>query len=73
MWGKEVCVKSVSKGERGMRKKRRRVEGINRTNIIHMTTSVSRKLDTLCIMFKIIAVIRITLFVRLLDIYVYIT
>jgi hypothetical protein len=56
-----------------MRKKRRRVEGINRTNIIHMTTSVSRKLDTLCIMFKIIAVIRITLFVRLLDIYVYIT
>ena len=29
---------------------------LNRTNTMHMTTSVSRILNTLCIMFKIIAV-----------------
>jgi len=38
---------------------------IKKTNIIHMTTSVPRKLNILCIMFKIIAFFIITLFARL--------
>ena len=38
---------------------------VNRTNIIHMRTSVSRRLNILCIMFKIIAFFIIMLFNRL--------
>ena len=37
----------------------------NRTNIMHISTSVRRGLNILCIMFKIIAFFRITLFARL--------
>ena len=36
-----------------------------RINIIHMATSVSRRLNILCIVFKIIALFLITLFARL--------
>jgi len=37
----------------------------NKSNIIHMTTSVSRRLNILYIMFKIIAFFMITLVARL--------
>ena len=39
----------------------------NRNNIMHMTTFVSRRLNILCIMFKVIVVLITTLFARFYE------